>query len=290
MRIAIIITTFNRKELLRIILSQLLLQIGENDRIIVIDDGSSDGTNEMLNKEFPTISIVTGTGKWWYTRSVNEGFKFASRFQPDYFLTFNDDVEIYYNYIEKIKEAAAIAGKNCIINSVAINKDCPPKITFSGVKKFIRWNGRYVRYMHPFTEVNLKNLTGIYSTEIVSGRGLLIPSNIVTELNFFDERFPQYGSDDDFGLRALKKGYKMFICYDSRIIENTKTTSAVIAYNKSTIPSFLKSFFDKYSINSIRKTILYSWKHGYKIMLPVSILIFFLGTFYAHFFKYKKSW
>jgi GT2 family glycosyltransferase len=288
MRLAIIITTHNRRELLKKLLNQLVEQISGDDKIVVIDDGSADGTKEMLSYGFPMVSVVDGTGNWWYTKSVNEGFKFASRFNPEFFLTLNDDVEIYPDYLEKIIKAATMAGENCIINSLAINKDKPPKITFAGVKKYIPWNGRYIRYMQPFTEVNLNNVSGLFSTEIISGRGLLIPSQLIEELDYFDERFPQYGSDDDFGLRAIKKGYKLFVCYDARIIENTKTTSAVIAYNKASLPSFIKSFFNKYSINSIKKTILYSWRHGSKLLLPATLIIFLSGTFYAHFIKYKK--
>ena len=73
MKIAAIIPTFNRKDYLKVLLSQLQNQNKERFtlEIIVVVDGSTDGTLEMLENEFPEVHIVKGTGDWWYTKSMN---------------------------------------------------------------------------------------------------------------------------------------------------------------------------------------------------------------------------
>jgi len=53
----VVITTKNRKEELRDALSSVLRQLGVRLEVIVIDDGSTDGTTEMLRSEFPSIRI-----------------------------------------------------------------------------------------------------------------------------------------------------------------------------------------------------------------------------------------
>ena len=134
----------------------------------------------------------------------------------------------------------------------------------------------------------MDKLTGLYPTWIISGRGILIPFQILQKLNYFDEKFPQYGSDDDFGLRAIEAGYKLMISRDLKLFEDTKLTSKGIAYNNDGIWTFITSFFNKYSINSIQKKIRFSIKHGYPILLPINIIISIIGTSYAYFIKYRE--
>src|SRR5688572_11601688 len=108
MKIAAIIPTFNRRQEL----SDLLWMLGNMDMpekceldIIAVVDGSTDGTIEMLTRDFPHVHIVKGTGNWWYTRSINEGFKYADRLRPDLILTLNDDIIVHDDYLLKLVAA-----------------------------------------------------------------------------------------------------------------------------------------------------------------------------------------
>ena len=67
---------------------------------------------------------------------------------------------------------------------------------------------------------------------------------IIRELKYFDEKnFPQYGSDDDFCLRALEKGYPVYISWDAKVFRSMNTTSTGVAFKKASLLIFLKSFF-----------------------------------------------
>jgi glycosyltransferase involved in cell wall biosynthesis len=58
MRFSIIIPTHNRKETLRRSLSAAIVQDYLNYEVIVVDDGSSDGTGEMVRREFPHVRCI----------------------------------------------------------------------------------------------------------------------------------------------------------------------------------------------------------------------------------------
>ena len=77
--LCIIIPTFNRKKQLSVLLHQFKQQKSNGIRfnIVVVVDGSTDGTIELLESEFPEVIIVKGSGNWWFTRSLNEGCKYA---------------------------------------------------------------------------------------------------------------------------------------------------------------------------------------------------------------------
>ena len=81
-KLSVIIPTYNRKNYLSSLLAQLKKQVLSNVEmsIIAVVDGSTDGTPEMLGSKFPEVSIVHGNGQWWWTKSINEGCKFAALF------------------------------------------------------------------------------------------------------------------------------------------------------------------------------------------------------------------
>ena len=290
MKICIIVPTYNRKNYLRILLNQLKHQKVKGCKIetIVIVDGSTDGTQEMINKEFPHVHKILGTGNWWYTKCMNKGFKYAAKFQPDYVLTLNDDLEIKIDYLLNLIKSISQVEANSLIGSISLTKSTPHRITFSGVKKIIWWRLKEIHYVTKFSLVNIKDLTGIFPSIVLSGRGILIPFNILKRLNFYEEKFVQYSSDTDFTLKAYKSGIKVFISYDAKVYENEKLTSKGAAFNKPVFKEYFLSYFNRFSINSLQKAIRFWLEHGIPVLTPIYLMIMILGFFKLYFFRFNR--
>lgn len=293
MIICVIIPTFNRVAYLRTLLGQLFSQENNsNFKIlpVVVIDGSTDDTKQMIATEFPSVYVLNGTGNWWWTKSINEGIKLAlSKFNPDYFLLLNDDSQIAPGYFNALVQTAESAGENCLIGSISVTDTKPVKVSFSGVKKFDWVILKRQNYYKSFELLENIPSSGIFPTYALNGRGTLIKSSVIQDLEFLNERsFPQYGSDDDLALRAWKKGYKVLISFSCRIIDRTTDTSKGTAFRQDSMLVFLKSFFIWNSVNYIPTQIKFFYYHGIKILIPFYFIKFLLGTSYAYFFKYKK--
>jgi len=288
LKLAIIVPTFNRRKYLKRLLAQLSMQkvTGCHLEIVTVVDGSTDGTIEMLKKVFPDVHIVHGTGNWWFTKSINEGFKFAEKLKPDYLLIMNDDSEISPDFLSKLFSAQEKLGKNAIIGSMSVSLSQPHRVTFSGVKKINWWRLKKYNYLQPFYQTNIDKLTGTYPSKVLNGRGTLVPAQVLKFLNYFDEKLPQYGSDDDFALRAIKSGFPVYISWDAKVFDHVDMTSAGTAYLSTSVLQFYKSFFNRYSVNSISKAARIFRKHGKWYLVPIHIILFILGTSKAHFYKY----
>src|SRR5882672_5699501 len=137
--IGAVIPTFNRKESLRKCLQCLKAQVRGDTPwslvIIAVVDGSTDGTIDMLEKEFPDVEVVTGNGNWWYTKCINEGVKRAKALHCSLVLTLNDDLTFNPDYISLILGDHLACGKKSIAGSVSLSLAEPRLITFSGVEK-----------------------------------------------------------------------------------------------------------------------------------------------------------
>jgi GT2 family glycosyltransferase len=292
-KLGVVIPTFNRKSYLKGLLNQLLSQEKAVDVQlipVVVVDGSTDGTYEMLDTEFPQIEVVKGSGKWWWTKSINEGIKFLSeQYNPEYFLFLNDDSILQPDYIKSIVNAAAEAGENAVIGSISVTDTLPFKVSFSGVKKINWLTLKRLSYYKSFELLENVPASGLFPTFALNGRGTLVRSSIIHSLNLLDEQtYPQYGSDDDLVLRAWKKGYKVYVSYDCRVFDRTADTSKGTAFRKDNPFIFIKSFFTWNSVNYIPKELSFLYRHGIKLLMPYYLLKFILGTNYAYFFKYRK--
>lgn len=268
-------------------LGNLKKPTGIEINIVIVVDGSTDGTIDMLRQEFPDVHIVEGTGSWWYTRSMNEGFKYVLTLNPDAVLTLNDDIVIPPDYLVNLWQAYQNAGNRNIIGSVSFTHSTPHRITNSGVKRWNRLLDKSTTYFSFLKQVDPESLSGVKPTPVLPGRGMLIPTSVLKELNFFDENFIQYHSDFDFTLRAKKKNIGVFICWDARIYSFLEKTASGSSFLKSSFKSLLKNFNNPYGRSYIPDRARYYWRHAIKVLWPWYMMKFFTLSFKNHFFKHK---
>ena len=288
-KIGVIVPTHNRKNYLKAILVCISDQKIENVilEIIVVVDGSTDGTFEMLATDYPNIHVIIGTGNWWWTKCMNEGFKKAIEIESDFVLVMNDDVEIKSDYLQTLWRDYSTISTGAILGSASVSIEKPHKIESAGSKEFFKSRLKFVNYYPGFSDFD-ENFFGIQPTFNLSGRGTLIPVQIFEKIGYYDERFVQYGSDDEFSLRAKLSGIPVFISWNALIYNHTMLTAKGRAFNQNSLISLLLSFFNPYSANSLRKTAYFYIKWSYKMLLPIYVAYVFLGTFKAYFLNYRK--
>jgi GT2 family glycosyltransferase len=259
-KIAAIITTYNRKKsvihLLELLEKQIAKSIDLSISIIVVVDGSTDGTREAIRCHFPAVTIVEGDGNWWWTRSVNEGCKQAVNNGVDAVLLLNDDVQLGNDYLETLLKSVE-QEPGTIIGSLNIVREKEERIFFSGAAKFQWWIGKLQRY-HPFLALCPKNLSGLHQSVILPGRGVLIPTEVFKKIGYFDEKaLPQYKADYEFVLRANKNNIKTLISWDTVIFVNVRTTGKGATFTRQSFLTFFASLFKKNSRTNLYRNFLY---------------------------------
>jgi len=208
MNIYVIIPVYNRIHYTKKIISCLRSQtLRNNIKIIVVDDGSTDGTGKWLKKQ-NDVETLKGNGKLLWSGAVNLAIKniLKKGSKNDWILLINNDVEIKNNYVEFLYN---VARNNYPAAVGSIVKSKNEKLISIGAK--ILTNKLKVKeiYNNKFIFKESKILKNI---DVLSGRGVLYPLKSIIEVNGLRPNLiPHYFADYDLSLRVKKKGYNLLI-------------------------------------------------------------------------------
>ena len=89
--ISAIVVNWNGKEVLSGCLRSLLDQDYEDYEVLVVDNGSEDGSQSLVKKEFPSIKLIENEANLGFGPAVNKGFEKA---EGDYFIFLNNDLAL----------------------------------------------------------------------------------------------------------------------------------------------------------------------------------------------------
>ncbi len=103
-KIYVLLPVHNRRDTTRRFIECLRAQTYSNYHLIVIDDGSTDGTAAMVLESIPGATVIVGTGTWWWGGSLQHGMDCLQRIAPtdtDIVLLINDDTTFPADYLER---------------------------------------------------------------------------------------------------------------------------------------------------------------------------------------------
>lgn len=284
-KISIIIPIYNRLEITKRGLDSVFLSLKHYEtnniinfqfKIIVIDDGSKDGSSEWINAHFPDIIILKGDGNLWWTGSVNLGSRFAvENLSTNYILLWNDDTLCEENYFLELTKTIE---SNLYSNSILVSKIYwlnEDNILFNFGCLFNKFTGN--RKGIGFNQPDSKKFSEVRKVDWSGGMGTLIPTMILLKLDFFDaKRFPQYFGDFDFFLRANKNGFNAFAIPSLKIFNERETTGI---YKAKNFKEFKNLLFSNQSMYNLKQNIEFTKLHANTVISWIRLfLIYFYHT------------
>jgi len=177
-----------------------------NFEIIVVDNGSIDGSGNLLKAKFPDINLIASATNEGFAAGNNRGFSYAIENQFTYAMMLNNDVFVEPNFISKLinymeshPETGAIQPK------IFFNHD--RKKIWNGGSYFLSWLGWTYskRYMRRAGVLQSQ----FQQVEWITGCAFLTKTSILQEVGLLEEAFFIYYEDVDLSFRIRSKGYQL---------------------------------------------------------------------------------
>lgn len=276
MKVFVLIPTRNRKDLLIKCLDSLSKQTYSDIEIVVIDDGSTDGTKEILRGK--DVTLLEGDGNLWWSGAMRMGVDFVlpKSKGTDFVLIQNDDTYMATDYIEKLVKGSESNGRMILGTPV---RDLENNELIYNSHRIVHGS---------FRPVVVDSKEDIISTETLSGRGVLIPIEVFNRGRNFSKLFPQYAADYDFFCKAKKHGFKIGVYSKVETIStNNKPnlSKRMKSQDRISFKDFFQLYFSRRSSNNLWSstliTLMYSpWR--YKIYGIIRIYGVFIKTFFVN--------
>lgn len=188
-------------------------------RIVVVDDGSTDGTRQVLQKDFPGVTVLAGDGNLWWSGATNLGSRYALKSGADYVLFLNNDVILHPQFLEELLRGAR-KFPGALIASKILSADEPWRLWSMG-GRVDYWKGQL--WMLGCGSLDDARWQEPAEADWLPGMSLLVPTEVFRQGIWVDEAaFPQYSGDSDFTIRARKGGFRLIVWPESRIYNKVR--------------------------------------------------------------------
>ena len=258
-QVFVLIPSHNRRDILCNTLAKVREQLPPKvARLIVVDAGSSDGTRDAIQTQFPSVEIVQGNADMWWTATVNHGLNYIAAMAQDgdRVILMNDDVDLDPQALPHLLEASQLEPRS-VIGAVNLTHRPgeEPRVYFCGG----HYDLRFARYRVDIPEGTLWRIpeARFFETDYLYGRLLIIPWDAIKHGCRFDaETFPQYCADEDFAFDAKLRGFRILV--DSR---------SLVYVNNDTTARFSLNIF-RNGLRGVRQALTahnsyYNWKQGW---------------------------
>lgn len=286
MDVSFVIVSLNTSNYLKGCLESLVDSLKDSFQyeIIIVDNGSKDGSLQMVSENFPFVTIIRNPENYGYTKAMNIGLKIC---KGNYLVQLNPDVVVYpetfqtvISYLEQQKVIGICTPK--IINSDgSLQKQCRRSFArpwdvltyFLGLDRIFpnsKLFGRYLLTYLPEDEIS--------DVDSVSGSCMVIRKEVTEKIGYLDEQFFAYQEDTDFCFRAKESNWRI-IYFPNAIIKHFGGRGGSLNQPYKSITAWHKSYFLYYKKHLAKNYFfLVNWSMYFAmgIKLVYSYIRFFL--------------
>lgn len=246
--LSIIIVSYNTKQLTKNCLDSIHKSLNNSDikvEIIVIDNGSSDGSVIMLKKfssNYSNIRIIVNKSNKGFGKANNQGIKTAN---ADYILLLNSDIVVLNNAIDNLYRfyrqneiKINFLGGKLLNKDLSSQPSCGPEYSLPMIFAHLFLRGDY-------WHLTRNSPDKLSEVDWISGACILTKKDYLNRVNGFDEKIFMYMDEIDLLYRAKHKGMRVFFYPDAQFIHYGSASSGNKTYPILQVFKGLVYFYEK---------------------------------------------
>jgi GT2 family glycosyltransferase len=264
--VIVLILNYNGKHLLDDCIFTYLDNDYDNFKVVVIDNGSTDGSLAYLQANYPNVKILESVTNLGYSGGFNYGMKYAFDDQKaDYVLITNNDVKVDKRVLSELVKIAITEPMIGFVTGKVYFYDCPKVLQTAGkISHPIRWNGG----SRGRNEIDKGQYDYVTEIPFCDDIFWLVSKDLYNSVGGYDENFFLQGEDFEWQARAKQKDFKIFFTPYAKLWHKEsmtigKNSSKKVFYDsrnpmivilKYKTAKFFKRYFWDFVINSILRS------------------------------------
>jgi len=272
--IYILLPVHNRCEITRRFIDCLKSQTYRNYHLVLIDDGSTDGTEQMVREKIDNITVLKGKGNWWWAGSLQQGVSWLKKensSESNIVLIINDDVSFDPYFLEHAISIMKNKRRTLLLAQLIDKKT--GKIRESGVNADLKRQKFHIA-LSP-EDINC-----------LSTRGLFLRFSDLLDIgDFHPNLLPHYGSDYEFTIRAHRKNFYLCTTPDLAVCPDEEQTGYHKVYADNFM-EYLSRYFSKKSVSNPFYRSMFIVLTAPKLRIPrlvISVWVVALGSIIKRF-------
>lgn len=212
MKILVIIVTYNAMKWAERCFDSLRKSTIVPD-VFVVDNGSTDGTQEYIKKNFPKVMFQQSKKNLGFGKANNLGLQYALDNDYDYVYLLNQDAWVMSDTFEKLIEISQEHPEYGIISPFQMNADMR-HIDVGFIKFSLKSNPDI------FNDFYNQSPKDIYPVSVVMAAHWFMTKDCIRKVGGFSPSFPHYGEDVNYIQRARHFGFKIGIVPSLRVVHD----------------------------------------------------------------------
>ena len=197
--VTVIIPNYNGIAYIKDCLDSLKMQSYPDFEIIVVDNASTDGSCEVVEKDFPEVKLIKLSQNFGFCRAVNEGIRVT---KTKYLILLNNDTKADKDFVRELRNAIDAHDDTFSVAAKMLQMNAPDKIDAAG--------DLYCALGWAFA-LGKDKKSNRYNKESVifsaCGGASIYRKSMFEQIGYFDELHFTYLEDVDVGYRARIMGF-----------------------------------------------------------------------------------
>ncbi len=250
--VTVVVLTYNHYEDTQECLKSVFSVDYDNFSVVLVDNGSTDGTPDLVAKEFPQVHIIPLDQNLGVPAGYNVGFQYALNKGADYVLMLNNDTILAEDLISQLVTAGEADAQSGILM---------PLVLYHGTNDTVWSSGGKYRKFPPSFVLTEKHQTSYDETRLIEyapSCGLLIHRRAFEAAGLFDPGYFYWYDDWDFSERVRAHGLHIWNIPQAKMWHKVSRT---IGINRSPL------FWHTYGASMVR----YYRRHGRPVWLSLPL-------------------
>ncbi len=206
-----LVVNWNGREMTLECIESLQRSTYANQRILIVDNASTDGSVAAIRSRYPDVDILPLPDNRRFAGGTNAGIQYALTHGADFVLLLNNDTIVAPGYLEPMVERICSDGSIGIVAPKILYHSAPDTLWYAG-GMISFWTGTMKH--RGIRERDLGQRDDAGETDYASGCCLLARRELVNAVGLLDESYFMYTEDADWCMRARRAGYR--IVYEPR--------------------------------------------------------------------------